>query len=150
MDNESIDLLSGLLVQLLAVQDSVLEHCPACGSRLRPGGLLIDHSVFNDDRRQIGQSRLSPLEWRVLSALRRRFERMCSRDFLVDSAWPMGCAPDTAHDEMKVIVYRIRGALDRAAAPYHVYCCWGEGYMLRPGAAVHKHRGWRLHERIDA
>lgn len=131
--------------------------CPHCGGWIAAGAPKpIEHPCFDDATRCVvvdGSRRRLPLgEWRLLGALRERFGRFVTRDFLAQA-----CAADPLEGgsirSATVRICRLRRRL--AGAPFAIATSYAHGYGLfradqviadgRPG----RQRNFRLRPRAD-
>jgi hypothetical protein len=112
--------------------------CPHCGGVIDPGGAKpLADSTFDDRLRCLvvdGQRRrVTPAEWRLLSALRERFRRWVPVDFLCQAT---ACDARNGGSDvsLRVRILYLRRQLD--GTPFAIASGYAIGYGLFPAAEV--------------
>ena len=129
-----LDVLSSMVAHCITDVERVPEYCVSCGARQRSGKLLIDHSVFDDDRLRIGVARPSPPQWKMLCLLRARIGRIVGTDFIKETLWPGDAdEPEQASNIIKIHICRLRKYLKQAGDRYYIETCYARGFILQRG-----------------
>ena len=113
------------IAELLVRVRALLRRAPAAGAA---DGMVLDpaaHAIVNGDQRV----RLTPTEFRILSALAASPDAVVRRQGLIAAAWPDGAI---VHDNtLDAYLARIRRKLREACSPATIETARGVGYVLR-------------------